>query len=147
MFVYLNLWKSSSIFTFIKRSVHRCDEWPITSVLFALVSYHILFILVGGPEWKIEGVRKKDPVNSRCVHYLYKALWICKFHTYRLKLIFADLKLRGRTKKIFFLFLKQNICCGYSKEPSKTVLLSTQNMLKLMDKKVITILRSQNVFI
>ena len=46
----------------------------------------------------------------------------------------------------FFFFLNQNICCGYSKEQShrldETVLLSTQkNMLKLMDKKTIAILR------
>ena len=29
------------------------------------------------------------------------------------------LKLRERTKKLIFLFLIQNICCGYSKEPSQ----------------------------
>ena len=52
--------------------------------------------------------------------------------------------LRVLIKKIIFLFLNQNICCGYSKEPSRrdgsfeqgtqknrldeTVLLSTQNI-------------------
>ena len=31
----------------------------------------------------------------------------------------AGLKLRVCTKKLIFLFLNQNICCGYSKEPSQ----------------------------
>ena len=31
----------------------------------------------------------------------------------------SGLKLRVRTKKLFFLFLNQNQCCGYSKEPSQ----------------------------
>ena len=31
----------------------------------------------------------------------------------------SGLKLRVQTKKIIFLFLIQNICCGYSKEPSQ----------------------------
>ena len=45
--------------------------------------------------------------------------------------------------KLFFLFLNQNICCGYSKNHlNETVLLSTQkHMFKLMDKKIIAILR------
>ena len=30
-------------------------------------------------------------------------------------------------KSAYFLFLNQNKCCGYSKEPSQMVLLSTQN--------------------
>ena len=34
-----------------------------------------------------------------------------------------------------------NICCGYSKE-SISILLSTKNMLKLMDKEIIKILLS-----
>ena len=31
----------------------------------------------------------------------------------------SGLQLRVRTKKLIFLFLSQNICCGYSKEPSQ----------------------------
>ena len=31
----------------------------------------------------------------------------------------ADLKIRVHTEKLFFSFLNQNICCGYSKEPSQ----------------------------
>ena len=36
----------------------------------------------------------------------------------------------GLNKKLIFLFLNQNMCCGYSKE-----------MLQLMDKEILTILR------
>ena len=32
---------------------------------------------------------------------------------------FTRLQIRVRTGKLFFLFLNQNICCGYSKELSQ----------------------------
>ena len=39
---------------------------------------------------------------------------------------------KSATKNLFFLFLSQNICCGYSKERFKeTVLLSTQTYVKI----------------
>ena len=56
--------------------------------------------------------------------------------TGNLKIILSGLKLRVCAKKMIFLFLNQNICCGYSKEPSEwnhlneTVLLSTQNICR-----------------
>ena len=31
----------------------------------------------------------------------------------------SGFQIRVRTGKLFFLFLNQNICCGYSKEPSQ----------------------------
>ena len=31
----------------------------------------------------------------------------------------SELLLRVRNENLIFLFLKQNICCGYSKEPSQ----------------------------
>ena len=45
--------------------------------------------------------------------------------------------------KLFFLFLNQNICCGYSKELSQWdgSFEHLKHMFKLMDKKIITILR------
>ena len=36
-------------------------------------------------------------------------------------------------KNLIFLFLNQNVCCGYSKE-NETVLLSTYNTFKLVGK-------------
>ena len=51
---------------------------------------------------------------------------------------YHGLKLRVCSENLNFLFLNQNICCGYSKEQS--VLLSTQNMIKLLGKKIFTIL-------
>ena len=51
----------------------------------------------------------------------------------------------------FFLFLNQNICCGYSKEPSQRdgSFEHPKHMFVLLGKKIVTILRSQillNVF-
>ena len=47
------------------------------------------------------------------------------------------------TRKMIFLFLNQNICCGYSKEPSQWdgSFEHPKYMLKKMGKKIFTILR------
>ena len=51
-------------------------------------------------------------------------------------------KIRVHIKKIVFLFLNQNIRCGYSKEPSQWdgSFERPKHMLKLMGKKIFTIL-------
>ena len=48
-----------------------------------------------------------------------------------------------QNRKIIFLFLNQNICCGYSKEPSEPdgPFEHPKHMLKIMNKKIFTILR------
>ena len=53
----------------------------------------------------------------------------------------TGLKLRVCNRKIFFLFLNQNICCGYSKEPSQWdgSFEHSKHMLKIMGKKIFTI--------
>ena len=47
----------------------------------------------------------------------------------------------SRTRKRIFLFLNQNICCGYSKEPSRgdESFEHPKHMLKLMGKKMFKI--------
>ena len=56
----------------------------------------------------------------------------------------SGLQIRVRTRKLFFLILNQNICCGYSKEPSHWdgSFEHPKHMFKLMGKKTITILNS-----
>ena len=61
-------------------------------------------------------------------------------HEFKINLVFFFVSQASRwvhTGKLFFLFLNQNICCGYSKEPSHwAVLLSTQNIcLKWLVRK------------
>ena len=53
------------------------------------------------------------------------------------------LKLRVCNKNVIFLFLNQNICCGYSKEPSQWdgSFEHPKHMFKLMGKKIMAILR------
>ena len=67
------------------------------------------------------------------------------------KLVFATygLQIRVHTGKLFFLFLNQNICYGYSKEPSQRdgSLEHPKYMFKLMDKEIITILGAQTILI
>ena len=57
----------------------------------------------------------------------------------------AGLQIRVCNWKLLFLFLNQNICCGYSKEPSHRdgSFEHPKHMFNLMDKKIITILLSQ----
>ena len=57
----------------------------------------------------------------------------------------TGLQIRVRNEKLFFLFLNQNIWCGYSKEPSHWdgSFEHPKHMFKLMDKKIIAILRWQ----
>ena len=46
-------------------------------------------------------------------------------------------------RKIIFLFLNENICCGYSKEPSQLddSFKHLKHMLRIMGKKIFTISR------
>ena len=50
-------------------------------------------------------------------------------------------------KNNIFIFLNQNIFCGYTKEPSQedSSFEHPKHMLKLMDKKIFTILPSKNL--
>ena len=52
-------------------------------------------------------------------------------------------------QKILFLFLNQNICCGYSKEPSQwdSSFEHPKHMLKIMGKKIFTISHRKYLFI
>ena len=60
----------------------------------------------------------------------------------------AGLELRVCNEKIIFLFLDQNICCGYSKEPSQWdgSFELPKHMLKIMGKKIFTILSWKFLF-
>ena len=51
-------------------------------------------------------------------------------------------------QKYFFLFLDQNICCGYSKEPSQWdgSFEHPKYMINFMGKKILTILRAKILF-
>ena len=55
-------------------------------------------------------------------------------------------QIRVSNWKLLFLFLNQNICCGYSKEPSQWdgSFEHPKHTFKLMDKKIIAILRRKN---
>ena len=61
----------------------------------------------------------------------------------------TDLQIRVRIGKLFSLFLIQNICCGYSKEPSQWdgSFERPKLMFKLIGKKIYSILRLYNFLI
>ena len=61
----------------------------------------------------------------------------------------AGLQIRVHTGKLFFLFLNQNLCCGYSKEPSQWdgSFEQPKHMFKLMGKEINTILGAQTILI
>ena len=59
------------------------------------------------------------------------------------------LQIRVRTGKLFFLLLKQNICCGYSKEPSQWdgPFEHPKHMFKLIGKEINAILGAQTILV
>ena len=56
-------------------------------------------------------------------------------------ILITGLQIRVRIGKLFSLFLIQNICCGYSKEPPQCdgSFEHPKHMLKLIGKKIIAI--------
>ena len=57
----------------------------------------------------------------------------------------SGLQIRVRTGKLFFLFLNQNIGCGYTKEPSQrdSSFEHPKHMFKLMGEEINAILGAQ----
>ena len=70
----------------------------------------------------------------------------CKQELIECLIFVSGPQIRVRNKKVFFLFLNQNICCGYSKEPSQWdgFFEHPKHMFKVMDKKIIAILFAKN---
>ena len=66
------------------------------------------------------------------------------FLNHILFLLLSGLQIRVCIGKLFSLFLIQNICCGYSKEPSQLdgSFEHPKHMFRLMGKKMVTILSS-----
>ena len=59
----------------------------------------------------------------------------------------SGLQLNVRNRKLFFLFLNQNICCECSKEPSQWdgSFENPKHMFRLLGKKIIAFLRSKSL--
>ena len=78
-----------------------------------------------------------DSMRQKTSYKVYRNWFYTTYTT------FTGPKIWVRNEKLFFLFLKQNICCGYSKEPSHWdgSFEHPKHMYKLMDKKIIAILR------
>ena len=57
------------------------------------------------------------------------------------------IQIRAHTGKLYFLFLNRNICCGYSKEPSKWdgSFGHPKHMFQLMGKEIDAILGTQTI--
>ena len=68
---------------------------------------------------------------------------------YKSQQTISGLQIRVRTGKLFFLFLNQNICCGYSKEPSQWdgSFEHPKHMFKLIGKEINAILGAQSILI
>ena len=72
------------------------------------------------PHNKCFGLRNQGKLNVSCataINRKYQALFSPKNKDFTK--VDAGLKIRVRNENLFFLFLNQNICCGFSKEPSQ----------------------------
>ena len=78
---------------------------------------------------------KNYPARKKCMHHKPGGHVQIITHT--------GLQIRVRIWKLLSLFLIQNICCGYSKEPSRwdSSFEHPKHMFKLMGMKIIKILR------
>ena len=91
---------------------------------------------------KKKNVWKKHYVSQQmsifCTTQMIKEFFLYHYMTYECV-----------TKNLNFLFLNQNICCGYSKEPSQwdSSFEHPKHMLKLTDKKIFIFLRWKILFI
>ena len=140
-FAYLDQFKTLSkpnLEGLKKGNIKQC--YLFTNPLWLSVSSHIC--------WCYYGV-KISPVQ---------ALWTTTWNRWKYfrrkssikyrKLVYRTL-VKSAHKKMISLFLNQNICCGYSKEPSHWdgSFEHPKHMLKRMGKKIFTILRSKMLFI
>ena len=83
---------------------------------------HILGIMCKMVSFRMWHHRDKNYLYfSPSKHMLWILLWTVKvlLHYPKCVLTYAGPQIRVHNRKLFFLFLKQNICCGYPKEPSR----------------------------
>ena len=130
-------------------SLRICAVWP-EPLLVAWIFYYSVKLLT---EQNLEnlsltgacpGLSESTLVKMlHCWKNLMSRLICCYLSTPCRKFQHSGLQIRVRTRKLFFLFLNQNICCGYSKESSQWdgPFEHPKHTFKLMGKKIITILR------
>ena len=103
------------------------------------------------PFYKCTGLRCQDSFIVRTFIYSQWRLWwrLCRDAHAHLTPLYAGLQIRVCTGKLFFLFLNQNICCGYSKEPSQwdASFEHPKHMFKLIGKEINAILGAQTILI
>ena len=83
-----------------------------------------------------------------CLHHLYYFMYVSSEGSGETAWTSGH-QIRVCIGKLFSLFLIENICCGYSKEPSQwdDSFEHPKHMFKLIGKKIITILHSKNFLI
>ena len=104
-----------------------------------------LLQIIGGALW----VKRDRIMALRALsHHLRDAL-IIKINQLVNDSVTSPFRVKSVYQKIFFFFLNQNICCGYSKEPSQWdgSFEHPKYMLKLMGKKIFTFLCWNFLFI
>ena len=104
-----NFSRSNSNFSILTPTFSRDGFYESTFQNPSENSGHFL-IVMGTPE--IDDIYIHTPIESPMVASLFEA----RNDKY---MYHAGLQIRLRIGKLFSLFLMQNICCGYSKEPSQ----------------------------
>ena len=84
------------------------------------------------------------PVTRKLVNESHSKLIRFCINFFSVYLFISGLQIRVRTGKLIFLFLNQNICCGYSMRRSFE---HPKHMFKLMGKEINSILGAQTILI
>ena len=115
------VWTVPVLFAYLKVSYQNLLQAISHESIQSLLRSMLVFVW---PDWRLSCL-----LSTFYYHYTYHHYWrnpkqlllrVLNYCESRLSLS-TGLKLRVRKENLFFLFLNQNICCGYSKEPSQSI--------------------------
>ena len=152
--MYWCTWRSSGGHNrYLLKRLHH--GWKFLTISTCSTSPYVLvnsIIYIGSSQNLYSSYSIRRLLPWRADQWIFPALDYMKYNG---SLIFGStynksgLQIRVHTGKLFFLFLNQNICCGYSKELTQwdSSFKHTKHMFKLMGKEINAILGAQTILI
>ena len=130
----------------IKQAVLECRPWsgskPFDNLIVFLKKL-VEIVNFENSHHVREKATKARKITQNAKRYKLLGMYIACLLWFLLSILSSCPQIRVRNWKLIYLFHNQNICCGYSKEPSwwDGSFEHPKHIFKLMDKKIIAILR------